>query len=132
MFAPVLVDAHFFELLRIAHAVPDEIIAAAARPQIVVEPGDRIADDLLALRQEEGEVRKDASKRRRRQVRLFGRAAPNVITGVDGLHFRRNGSAHGRANAVATNQQVSALRSAIGEEDAHFAAVLIKVLEGVA
>src|SRR5215475_9366031 len=112
MLAPTLVDTHFFELLRIADAVPDEIVTAVTGPQIVVEPGDRIADDLLPPGQEEGEVGEDAGERRRRQVRLVGDAAPDVITGVDGLHFGRDGGAHGRAYAVA--------------------AVLVKVLEGVA
>lgn len=62
MLAPLLADAHLFELMCIADALPDEIVATATGPQIVVEPRDWIADDLLSLRQEEREVRKDAGE----------------------------------------------------------------------
>jgi hypothetical protein len=49
----VLIHAHLAQLWRIAHAVPDEIVPAMAHPQVVVEPGDGVPDNLLPLGQEE-------------------------------------------------------------------------------
>ena len=130
--APVLVDAHLGELPGIADAVPDEIVAAVAGPQVVVEPGNRIADDLLALGEEEREVGKDAGARRRRQVRLVGGAAPDVVARVDRLHLRGNLVAHAGPDAVAADQQIGALGLSVGKADAHLAAVLLDPLEGAA
>ena len=45
----VLVHAHVAKLIGVGDPVPDEIEAALAGPQIIVEAGDRIGDHLLAL-----------------------------------------------------------------------------------
>ena len=115
---PLLVDAHLLAGLRVADPVPDEIVAPVAGPQVVVESGDRIADDLLALRQEEHEIGKDAAQRFRREIGLVRRAAPDVVARVDRLHLRRDLRAHAGADAVAADQQVGAFDAALGEMDA--------------
>ena len=69
MLVAVLVDAHLLERLRVADAIPDEIVAPVAGPQVVVEARDRIADHLLALGQEEHEIGKDARERLRARGR---------------------------------------------------------------
>src|SRR4029077_12012927 len=105
----VLVDAHPSQLLRIGDAIPDEIVAAIAHAQVIVQPGDGIADDLLPLGQKEGEVRKNAGARRFREIGFLRRAAPDVITGIDRLHLRSNLLAHARADAVAADKEIRAL-----------------------
>ena len=56
----VFVHAHVAKLIGIGNAIPDEIETAFARPQIVVEAGDRVGDHLLTLGQIEREQRIDA------------------------------------------------------------------------
>ncbi len=123
--AAVLVDAHALQRGGVAHPVPDEIVAPLARRQIVVEPGDRVADDLLARRQEEHEIREDVAQRLRREVGLVGRAAPDVVAGVDRLHVGGDLGAHAGADAVAADHEVGILHDAVGEMHAHAAAVLL-------
>ena len=132
MLAAVVVDAHLPQRLRVADPVPDEIVAPAAGPQVVVESRDRIADDLLALRQEEDEIGKDALQRLGGEIGLVGRSTPDVIAGIDRLHLRRDLRAHAGADAVAAHQQIGALDAALGEVDADPVPVLLDALEGVA
>ena len=129
---PLLVDAHPLQLLRIADAVPDEIVTAMADPQVVVESGDGIADDLLPLRQEEGEVRKNARARRLREIGFLRRAAPDVITGIDRLHRGSDLLAYARTDAIAADEEIGALALAAGEVHQDAGAVLLHPLEGVA
>jgi hypothetical protein len=132
MLVPVGVDAHLSQRLGVADAVPDEIIAPATRTRVVVETRDRVADDLLALRQEEGEMRKDAGACLRREVGLIWRPAPDVIAGIDRLDLRRHLGAHAGADAVAADEKVGALAAPAGKLSHHLAAVLVGALELVA
>jgi len=125
----VFIDAHVLERLGIADPVPDEIVAAVPGPQVVVEPRDRVADDLLALGQEEHEVGKYALARRRGEGGLGRRAAPDVIAGIDRLHFGRDLCADGGTDAVAAHQQIGALDAAIGEMDTDPFALRLDALE---
>ena len=129
----VLVDAHLLQRPRVADAIPDEIVAAVARPQVVVEARDRIADHLLPLGQEEARnTGKMLAQRLRREVGLVRRAAPDVVAGIDRLHLRRDLRAHAGADAVAADQEVGALDAAVGEMHAHAALVLLDALEAAA
>src|SRR5260370_42248035 len=112
-----LIDAHAPQLLRIGDAVPDEIIAAMPHPQVVVQPGDRVADDLLPLGQEEGEVRENACARIIGKIGLLRRAPPDVIAGIDRLHLRQNSLARARPLADAADEEISAFSSAAGAVD---------------
>ena len=113
----------------VGDAIPDEIVAAMAGAQVVVEARDRVGDDLLARRQIEHEIREDFLQRLRREIGLVRRAAPDVIAGVGRLQLRRDLAAHGRADAVAADQDVGLLDAAAVEMHAHAAAVLLDALE---
>src|SRR5262249_29201555 len=128
----VLVDAHAPQLLRITDAVPDEIVATVSCPQVVVEAGDRIADDLLPLGEEESEVRKNARARCRREIGFSRRPAPDVIAGIDRLPRGRDLLTHARADAVAADEEIGVLALAAGEVHEHARAVLLDALKGVA
>src|SRR5438094_393938 len=85
------------------------VASVVADPQVVVEAGDGIADDLLPLRQEEGEVRKNARARRLREIGFLRRAAPDVITGIDRLHRGSDLLAYARTDAIAADEEIGAL-----------------------
>ena len=125
----VLVDVHLAELCRVGHAIPDEVVAAVAGAQVVVEARDRVGDDLLARRQVEAEIRKNLFQRLRRQIGLVRRAAPDVVAGIGRLQLRRDLAAHRRADAVAADQDVGILDPAAVEVHPHAAAVLLDALE---
>src|SRR5260221_2729884 len=127
-----LINAHGPQLPRIGDAVPDEIIAAMPHPQVVVQPGDRVADDLLPLGQEEGEVRENACARLIGKIGFLRRAPPDVIAGIDRLHLRRNVLAHARPDAVAAAEEIGAFAFAADEVHEHTGAVLLDALERVA
>ena len=129
---PILVHAHFAQLLRAADPIPDEIVAAMTEPQVVVQSGDGIADDLLPLRQEEREVRENAFARLRPEIGFVRRAAPDVIAGIDRLDRGRDLDAHARADAVAADEDIGALAASAGEMHDDAGAVLLHALEGVA
>ena len=126
---PCLVDVHRAQLVGVGRAIPDEIVAAVTGPQVVVEASDRVGDDLLARRQIEHEVREDLLERLRREVGFIRRSAPDVVAGIDRLQLRRDLSAHGRADAVAADQDVGVFDTAAIEMHAHAAAVLFDALE---
>src|SRR5690242_5100203 len=102
-----LVDAHFPERLGIAHPVPDEIVATMTRSQIVVEPRNRISDHLLARGEKKREIGKDAAQGFRRKVDFTRRAAPDVIPGINGLHFGGELRAHAGTNTIAAHEQIT-------------------------
>src|SRR6185312_8738188 len=68
------------------NTIPDEIESAFARPQVVVEAGDRVGDDLLLFGQIEREQRVDTVEGLRREIGFVRCAAPDVIAGINGLH----------------------------------------------
>src|SRR5262249_31754474 len=91
-----------------------------------------VTDHLLMLGQMKCEQRVDARQGLRCEVRLIGRAAPDIIAGINRLHVRRQLPAYARANAVAADQNVRMLDAAVGEFHAHAAVVLVDVLEVMA
>src|SRR5262249_12953245 len=105
---------------------------AVAGAQVVVEARNRIADDLLALGQEEHEVGKNAGERVWREIGLGRRPAPDVIAGIDRLYVRGDLRAHAGADAVGAEEQVGALHEALGKMHANLVAVLLDMRESVA
>src|SRR5207244_5444999 len=122
-------DGHSRHRLRIADAVRDEIIAATPHPQVVVQPGDGIADDLLPLGQEEGEIRKNARARLLAEIGFLRRAAPDVIARIDRLHLGRNLLAHARADSIAADEEIGAFPFAAREVHVDAGAILLDALE---
>src|SRR5215211_8630238 len=111
----IFVNAHLRQKLYVGDAIPDEIETAMTRSDVVVESGNRIADDLLLRRQKEREIRKDIFQCAWREIGLVRGAAPNVITSVDRLHVRQDLRANARAYAVCTDENVGILDTAIRE-----------------
>src|SRR5262249_57384656 len=99
---------HFAQRLRVADPIPDEIVAAMAEPQVVVQSGDGIADDLLLRRQEKREVRENTFARPRLEVGFVGRATPDVVTGIDRLDRGLDLRAHAGTDAVAADENIRA------------------------
>ena len=124
-----LVDAHVLHLRGVGDTIPDEVVAALARAQVIAETGNRIGDDLLPLRPIQNEIREYLAQRLRREVGFVRRSAPDVVAGVDRLQFWGDLRAHAGADAVATHQDVGVFHAAAGELHAHAAFVLVDALE---
>ena len=99
----------------VGRAIPDEIAAAVAGPQVVVAPGDRIADELLVRRQAEHHRLEHIGMDRRRQRALVHQAAPADVAGIGRLHLRQHVGAHIGAEAIGGDQKIALRRGAIGE-----------------
>jgi hypothetical protein len=72
--------------LGIADAIPDEIVTAAPRSQVVVQTGDGIADNLLLLGQEKRKTGENALARLGFKIGFVRRTAPYVISRIDRLY----------------------------------------------
>ena len=59
----------------VGRPVPHDVVAALALAQLVVRPGDRIAETLLAGRQAERHLHKEFAMDRRRDVALSASSA---------------------------------------------------------
>ena len=129
MLHAVRIDVHLAQSRGIGCAIPDEVAAAMAGAQVVVEAGDRVGDDLLSRRQIEDEVGEDVLQCPRRQIGLARRAAPDVVTGIDRLQFRCQLGADGGAHAVTADHDIGVLDAAAAEVNANAAAVLLHSLE---
>src|SRR5262249_45821604 len=129
---PVLVHAHFAQRLRVADPIPADVVPAPADAQVVVQSGDRVAEDVLTGSGEEDVVRENACSRLRAEVGFVRDGAPDVVPRVDRLYARRDLRAHGGADSVRTDQDVGALATAAGEMRNHARAVLVDALETVA
>src|SRR5262245_47789036 len=103
-----------------------------AEPQVIVQSGDGIADDLLPLRQKEREVRENAFARLPLEIGFVGRAAPDVVAGIDRLDRRCDLRAHAGTDAVAADEDIGALATPAGEMRDDAGAVLLHALEGMA
>jgi hypothetical protein len=123
-----IVYAHLLEFLCVCHPIPREVVATMARLQLVVRSGDRVAQNLQLLSEEEAEVGKDGSSSVWREVGFIGRASPEVIAGIDWLDLRGKLRTHAGANAVASNQQIGTLGVAVRKTNMNTAAVLLDVL----
>src|SRR5215467_16290041 len=109
MLYAIFIDTYVAKLARVGNSVPDDIVAAFAWGEIVVEARDWIAKHLLAFRKIEREVRVNGAQRFRGEIGLVGRASPDVIAGIDWSYLGRELRPHARANAVAADQNVSML-----------------------
>ncbi len=61
----------------------------------------------------------------------FGRAAPDIVAGIDRLRVGRDLRADAGADAVAAHQQVGVLDATLGEMHAHPMPLRLEALEGV-
>src|SRR5262245_30189878 len=103
-----------------------------AEPQVIVQSGDGIADDLLPLRQKEREVRENAFARLPLEIGFVGRAAPDVVAGIDRLDRGCDLRAHAGTDAVAADEDIGALVAPASEMHDDAGAVLLHALEGMA
>ena len=103
----------------VGRAVPHDIVAAVAGPQIIVGPGHRIAEKLLARRQREGHEREQVAMHVGRKIAFRNQRPPGAIAGIERQHLRGALLAHGGANAVGAHQQIRAQRFTIGKMRLH-------------
>ena len=94
----------------VGRPVPDHIVAAMAGPQVVVGPGHRIAEELLAGRQAERHVLEQLAMDRRRNGLLRQQRAPGDVAGIERLEVGQKLLAHGRADAVGADQEIGLRR----------------------
>ena len=114
--AAALVGQQARQFARLARRpVPDEIVAAVARAQIIVRPGDRIAEHLLVVGQAEREVLEQLPVQRGRKCRFGHQPAPGRVAGVERAERGEILLPHGRADAVGADQQVAFGHRTIGE-----------------
>ena len=99
----------------VGRPVPDHVVAAPPRPQIVVGTGDRIAEKLLAGRQAEGHGIKEIMMDRRRQRVLSQHGAPGDVTGIERHDRGQTRLPHGRAQPIGSDQHVALRRAAVGK-----------------
>ena len=117
---PRLVGEQALELAgRVRRTIPDHVIAAVPGTQIVVRTGDRIAQKLLARRQAERHGVEQFAVDRRRKCRLGNERAPGHVAGIERHHLRQTLLAHGRAQAVGTDQKIALDRVGVRELDGH-------------
>src|SRR5215470_11549993 len=129
MLHAILVDAHVAKLAGVRNSVPDDIVAAFTRGEIVVEARDWIAKHLLAFWKIEREVRVNGAQRFRGEIGLVGCSSPNVIAGIDWSYLGRQLRPYARANAVGADQNVGVFDPIPGKLNPHAALILIDPLE---
>ena len=113
----------------VGRAIPDEIAAPVAGPQIVVAAGDRIADELLVRRQAEHHGVEDVGMHRCRHRALVDQPAPGDVAGIDRLHLGQHLGAHIGAEAVGADHEVALGGRAVGEMRDDAIAALLDALQ---
>ena len=99
--------------------------------QFVVHARNWVAESLELVVQEEGKIGKHCPAGVRREVRIIWRAAPDVIAGIDRLHFRREVRADGGPEPITSDKQIGTLRATVAEVDLNATTVLLNALEHI-
>ena len=100
--------------------------SGAGRPQLIVRPGNRITEALLAGRQAERHVHKELAVDRRRDGAFGQQRPPGDVAGIERHHIRRAELAHRRAQAVGANEDIGRSRAAVAEMRDHALPALLK------
>ena len=105
----------------VGRPVPHDIAAAVSGAQIVVRPGDRIEQTLLAGRQAERHGLEQLAVDVGRNRALGQQRAPRAIAGVKRRNVGQALAAHRGAQAVGADQHVGFRRAAVGHMRQHAA-----------
>ena len=116
-------------VLSVGRPIPDHVVAAVAAAQIVVRPGHRIAEELLAGRQAERHVLEQLAMDRGRNGLLRQQRAPGDVAGIERVEVGQELLAHGRADAVGADQQIGLHAAAVAEMRHHRSAGLLEALQ---
>jgi len=103
----------------IRRPVPDHVVAAVTRTQVIVGAGDRIAQALFARRQAERHVIKQLAMNRRCKRRLGNERAPRHVADVERRQLRQTLLTDGGAKAIRPHQELALGRAAIAEMRDH-------------
>ena len=113
----------------VRRAIPDHVVAAVARAQVVVGTRHRIAEELLAGRQAERHVLEQLAVDRRRNGLLRQQRTPGDIAGIERIEIGQKLLAHGRADAVGADQEIGLGAAAVAEMRHHRVGGLLEALQ---
>jgi hypothetical protein len=100
----------------IGRPVPDYVVGAAADLGLVVAAGDGVSQEQLALRQAESVALEDFRSNVGRYFALVQHRPPRDVSGIVERNLRQELLAHGGANAVGADDQVSGNARAVGQD----------------
>src|SRR5499427_1707939 len=103
----------------IRRPVPDHVVTAVSRTQVIVGASDRIAQALFTRRQAERHVVEQLAMDRRRKRRLGNERAPRHVADVERRQLRQALLADGGAKAVRAHQELGLRVAAIAEMRDH-------------
>ena len=103
----------------IGRPVPHDVVAAVAGAQVVVGPGHRIAEELLAGWQAERHVFEQLAMDIAREDRLGNERAPGHIAGIERHQFGQALLADGGTDAIGRDQQIALGAAAVVEVRDH-------------
>ena len=129
MGAALGIRLHVVQRRRVRGAVPDEVVAAAARAGVVIVAGNGVAQHLLAVRQAEREPLEQRGVGRRGQRSFVRQAAPGDVARILRPHRRQQRRTDGGAYAVRTDQHVTLRLGAPKEARCHAVPVLPDVFQ---